>query len=185
MVAFGTPAEQSKRKIEELWPCTLRATGEHWSLHGQAHVIAARAARIAAADSLAVAEALRCSGYAHSATCVSTFVPHTLARCGSMWDRLDRYAAPLGCRRGGDRGRCPGGGLGVVAVRGEAAPGPQAHLTAPYRPRYSPDQRTAGQYLGGLGTRASSSRSSVLSPRCHQHSRRACLQGSEQGSELV
>ena len=30
-----------------------------------------------------------------------------------------------------------GGGLSVVAVRGEAAPGPQAHLTAPYQPRYS------------------------------------------------
>ena len=27
-----------------------------------------------------------------------------------------------------------GGGLSVVAVRGEAALGPQAHLTAPYRP---------------------------------------------------
>ena len=45
-----------------------------------------------------------------------------------------------------------GGGLSVVAVRGAAAPAPQAHLTAPYRPRYSLDQRTAGQYLGGLGT---------------------------------
>ena len=64
MVAFGTPAKQSERKIEELWPCTLRATGELWSLHGQAHVIAARAARIAAADCMTVAEALRCPGYA-------------------------------------------------------------------------------------------------------------------------
>ena len=45
-----------------------------------------------------------------------------------------------------------GGGLDVVAARGEAAPVPQAHRTAPYRPRYSLDQRTAGQYLGGLGT---------------------------------
>ena len=36
--------------------------------------------------------------------------------------------------------------LSVVAVRGEAAPAPQAHRTAPYRPRYSLDQRTAGQY---------------------------------------
>ena len=26
------------------------------------------------------------------------------------------------------------------------------HITAPYRPRYSLDQRAAGQYLGGLGT---------------------------------
>ena len=39
-----------------------------------------------------------------------------------------------------------GGGLDVVAVRGEAAPVPQAHRTAPYRPRYSLDQRAAGQY---------------------------------------
>ena len=45
-----------------------------------------------------------------------------------------------------------GGGLSVAAVRGEAAPGPQARITAPYRPRCSLDQRTAGQYLGGLGT---------------------------------
>ena len=37
-------------------------------------------------------------------------------------------------------------------MRGEAAPAPQAHRTAPYRPRYSLDQRTAGRYLGGLGT---------------------------------
>ena len=39
-----------------------------------------------------------------------------------------------------------GGGLDVVAVRGEAARSPQAHRTAPYRPRCSLDQRTAGQY---------------------------------------
>ena len=39
-----------------------------------------------------------------------------------------------------------------MAVKGAAAPAPQAHLPAPYRPRYSLDQRTAGQYLGGLGT---------------------------------
>ena len=39
-----------------------------------------------------------------------------------------------------------GGGLGVVAVRGEVAPAPQAHRTAPYWPCYSLDQRTAGQY---------------------------------------
>jgi hypothetical protein len=44
------------------------------------------------------------------------------------------------------------GGLRVVAVRDAAAPAPQAHLIAPYRPRYSLDQRTAGQYLRGLGT---------------------------------
>ena len=45
-----------------------------------------------------------------------------------------------------------GGGLDVVAVRGEAAPAPQAHRTAPYRSRCSLDQRAAGQDLGGLGT---------------------------------
>ena len=45
-----------------------------------------------------------------------------------------------------------GSGLSVVAVGGEAAPGPQAHRTAPYRPRCSLDQRTTGQYLGRLGT---------------------------------
>ena len=50
-----------------------------------------------------------------------------------------------------------GGGLSVVAVRGEAAPGlrlpcMQAHLTAPFQPRYSLDQRTAGQYLSRLST---------------------------------
>ena len=45
-----------------------------------------------------------------------------------------------------------GGGLDVVPVRGEAAPAPQAHRTAPYRPRCSLDQRTACQYLGRLGT---------------------------------
>ncbi len=45
-----------------------------------------------------------------------------------------------------------GGGLDVVAVRGEAAPTPQARRTAPYRPRYSLDQRAAGQYRWlGLG----------------------------------
>ena len=39
----------------------------------------------------------------------------------------------------------------MVAVRGEAAPGPQASPTAPYQPRCSLDQRNAGQYLDGLG----------------------------------
>ena len=52
------------------------------------------------------------------------------------------------------RGHTLGGRLDVVAVSGEAAPAPQAHCTAPYRPRCSLDQRTAGQYLGGLGTLA-------------------------------
>jgi len=59
-----TPSEQSKRKLDELWPCTLQATGEHQSLHGQAHVIAVRAARIDAVDGKTVAEANQCLGYA-------------------------------------------------------------------------------------------------------------------------
>ena len=42
-----------------------------------------------------------------------------------------------------------GGGLSVVAVRGAAAPAPQAHLTAPYWPRYSLDQRAAAGTLAG------------------------------------
>ena len=68
-----------------------------------------------------------------------------VGRCGSMWDHLARD--PL--RRlvvAEERSGTLGGGLDVVAVRGEAAPAPQAHRTAPYRPRYSLDQRTAGQY---------------------------------------
>ena len=39
-----------------------------------------------------------------------------------------------------------GGGLDVVAVRGEAELAPQAHRTAPYRPCCSLDQWTTGQY---------------------------------------
>ena len=78
-----------------------------------------------------------------------------VGRCGSavgrLWGHLDRY--PLrGVVVAQERPGTLGGGLDVVAVRGEAAPAPQAHRTAPYRPRYSLDQRTAGQYLGGLGT---------------------------------
>ena len=64
---------------------------------------------------------------------------------GRMWGHLARD--PL--RRlvvAEERPGTLGGGLDVVAVRGEAAPAPQAHRTAPYRPRYSLDQRTAGQY---------------------------------------
>ena len=68
-----------------------------------------------------------------------------------MWDHLARD--PLrGLVVAQERSGTLGGGLDVVAVRGEAAPAPQAHRTAPYRPRYSLDQRTAGQYLGRLGT---------------------------------
>ena len=64
---------------------------------------------------------------------------------GRLWGHLDRY--PLrGVVVAQERPGTLGGGLDVVAVRGEAAPTPQAHRTAPYRPRYSLDQRTAGQY---------------------------------------
>ena len=68
-----------------------------------------------------------------------------------MWDHLDRFP-PRCVVVAEERPGTLGGGLSVVAARGEAAPGPQAHLTAPYRFRYSLDQRTAGQFLGGLGT---------------------------------
>ena len=60
----GTPWKQSRCKRDELWPCTLRATGEHRSLRGQAHIIAARAARVAAVDGKTVADAICCLGYA-------------------------------------------------------------------------------------------------------------------------
>ena len=68
-----------------------------------------------------------------------------MSAVGRLWGHLDRF--PL--RRlvvAEERPGTLGGGLDVVAVRGEAAPTPQAHRTAPYRPRYSLDQRTAGQY---------------------------------------
>ena len=57
---------------------------------------------------------------------------------GRLWGDLDRY--PLrGVVVAQERPGTLGGGLDVVAVRGEAAPTPQAHRTAPYRPRYSLD----------------------------------------------
>ena len=57
---------------------------------------------------------------------------------GRLWGHLDRY--PLrGVVVAQERPGTLGGGLDVVAVRGEAAPTPQAHRTAPYRPRYSLD----------------------------------------------
>ena len=57
---------------------------------------------------------------------------------GRLWGHLDRY--PLrGVVVAQERPGTLGGGLDVVAVRGEAAPAPQAHLTAPYRPRCSLD----------------------------------------------
>ena len=62
-----------------------------------------------------------------------------------MWDHLARDP-PRRVVVAEKRSGTLGGGLDVVAVRGEAAPAPQAHRTAPYRPRYSLDQRTAGQY---------------------------------------
>ena len=58
---------------------------------------------------------------------------------GRLWGHLDRY--PLrGVVVAQERPGTLGGGLDVVAVRGEAAPTPQARRTAPYRPRYSLDQ---------------------------------------------
>ena len=69
--------------------------------------------------------------------------PSILSAVGRLWGHLDRY--PLrGVVVAQERPGTLGGGLDVVAVRGEAAPAPQAHRTAPYRPRYSLDQRTAG-----------------------------------------
>ena len=62
-----------------------------------------------------------------------------------MWDHLARDP-PRPVVVAEERSGTLGGGLDVVAVGGEAAPTPQAHRTAPYRPRYSLDQRTAGQY---------------------------------------
>ena len=70
---------------------------------------------------------------------------------GRLWGHLARDP-PRRLVVAEERSGTLGGGLDVVAVRGEAALAPQAHRTAPYRPRYSLDQRTAGQYLGGLGT---------------------------------
>ena len=74
-----------------------------------------------------------------------------VAAVGRLWGHLARDP-PRHVLVAEKRSGTLGGGLGVVAVRGEAAPGPQAHLTAPCRPCCSLDQRTAGQYLGGLGT---------------------------------
>ena len=57
---------------------------------------------------------------------------------GRLWGHLDRY--PLrGVVVAQERPGTLGGGLDVVALRGEAAPTPQAHRTAPYRSRYSLD----------------------------------------------
>ena len=64
---------------------------------------------------------------------------------GLLWGNLARDP-PRRLVVAEERSGTLGGGLDVVAVRGEAAPAPQAHRTAPYRPRYSLDQRTAGQY---------------------------------------
>ena len=69
--------------------------------------------------------------------------PHTLPiAVGLLWGNLardpPRHVVVAEVRSG-----TLGGGLDVVAVRGEAAPAPQAHRTAPYQPRYSLDQRTA------------------------------------------
>jgi hypothetical protein len=58
-----TPFEQSRRKRNELGPCTLRATGKPQSLRDQAHNIAPQAARIAAVDGKTVAESNQRLGY--------------------------------------------------------------------------------------------------------------------------
>ena len=62
-----------------------------------------------------------------------------------MWDHLARDP-PRHVVVAEERSGTLGGGLDVEAVRGEAALAQQVHRTAPYRPRYSLDQRTAGQY---------------------------------------
>ena len=74
--------------------------------------------------------------------------PGTLGLTGGHLARFTPRRVAVAEKRSGTLG----GGLSVAAVRGEAAPGPQARITAPYRPRCSLDQRTAGRYLGGLGT---------------------------------
>ena len=65
---------------------------------------------------------------------------------GRLWGHLARDPPRRVVVAEKRSGTLQDGGLDVVAVRGEAAPAPQAHRTAPYRPRYSLDQRTAGQY---------------------------------------
>ena len=70
-----------------------------------------------------------------------------VGRCGITLPVIRHAALFLRRKRPGTLG----GELSVVAVRGAETPALQAHLTAPYRPRYSLDQRTAGRYLGGLG----------------------------------
>ena len=71
------------------------------------------------------------------AAAVASRSPSLLA-VGRLWGHLDRY--PLrGVVVAQERPGTLGGGLDVVAVRGEAAPTPQAHRTVPYRPRYSLD----------------------------------------------
>ena len=52
---------------------------------------------------------------------------------GRLWGHLDRFP-PRRLVVAEERPGTLGGGLDVVAVRGEAAPAPQAHRTAPYRP---------------------------------------------------
>ena len=62
-----------------------------------------------------------------------------------MWDHLAQD--PLcGLVVTQERSGTLGGGLDVVAVRGDAAPALQAHRTAPYQPCCSLGQRTAGKY---------------------------------------
>ena len=66
---------------------------------------------------------------------------------GFDWGHLARFMPCCVVVAEGQTFGGAGGGLDVVAViEGEAALGPQAHLTAPYWPCCSLDQRTAGEY---------------------------------------
>ena len=88
---------------------------------------------------------------AGSSTTDSLKCEHHHSAVGRLWGHLAQdppHHVVVAEKRSGT----PGGGLSAVAVRGEAALGPRAHLTAPYWPCYSLDQQTAGQYLGRLGT---------------------------------
>ena len=67
---------------------------------------------------------------------------------GLLWGNLARDP-PRRLVVAEERSGTLGGGLDAVAVRGEAAPAPQAHRTAPHRPRYSLDQLGLLGLLGG------------------------------------
>ena len=75
-----------------------------------------------------------------------------------------------------------GSGLIVVAVGGAAALAPEAHLTAPYQPRCSLDQRMVGQRQMPLATdtQALSPRDKACVP-LEVQSGPHCLPGARQG----